>query len=222
MIFVHHLEHSRSHRIVWLLEELGLPYEIKHYKRDPKTKLAPPELKQVHPLGKSPVITDGELVLAESAAIIEYLVHRYGKGLLRPDQSSPAFVKYNYWMHYAESSLTPPLFLSLVFQMLKKQKLPFFIKPIVKQIVKQTHSFYINPQIRTHLEYVDQELSKSLWFVGNDFTAADIQMSFPLESAMARANASQYPHIFKFVERFRQRPAYQRAIQKGGPINLDL
>jgi glutathione S-transferase len=217
MIIVHHLNNSRSQRILWLLEELGLEYDIKYYKRDPKTLLAPASLRQVHPLGKSPVITDGTLTLAESGAIIEYLVEQYGGGRLAPPPGTPERLRYIYWLHYAEGSAMPPLLLKLVFDRIEQQPMPFFVKPIARQITSRTKRSFIEPQIIQHLSYLESELEKSLWFVGDEFTAADIQMSFPIEAAVARAGLdASRPKLVNFCDRIHSRPAYQRALERGG------
>ncbi len=218
MITVHHLNHSRSHRVLWMLEELELLYELKRYERDPKTMLAPPELKAVHPLGKSPVITDGDLTLAESAAILEYLLERYANGRLMPAQGSADYRWFRYWMHYAEGSAMPPLLLKLVFDRVASGPMPFFIKPVARAIANGAHKAFIGPQLKTHLDYMEAELEKSPWFAGDSFSAADIQMSFPLEAARSRAGLDQSrPRLLDFLERIQQRPAYQRAVERGGP-----
>ena len=218
MITVHHLNHSRSHRVLWMLEELELLYELKRYGRDPKTMLAPPELKAVHPLGKSPVITDGDLTLAESAAILEYLLERYANGRLMPAQGSADYRRVRYWMHYAEGSAMPPLLLKLVFDRVASGPMPFFIKPVARAIANGAHKAFIGPQLKTHLDYMEAELEKSPWFAGDSFSAADIQMSFPLEAARSRAGLAQSrPRLLAFLERIQQRPAYQRAVERGGP-----
>lgn len=218
MITVHHLNHSRSHRVLWMLEELELLYELKRYERDPKTMLAPPELKAVHPLGKSPVITDGDLTLAESAAILEYLLERYANGRLMPAQGSGDYRRFHYWMHYAEGSAMPPLLLKLVFDRVASGPMPFFIKPVARAIANGAHKAFIGPQLKTHLDYMEAELEKSPWFAGDSFSAADIQMSFPLEAARSRAGLDQSrPRLLDFLERIQQRPAYQRAVERGGP-----
>ncbi len=178
MIVVHHLNNSRSQRVLWLLEELELPYEIKRYKRDPQTMLAPTSLREVHPLGKSPVITDGKLTLAESGAIIEYLIERYGNGRLVPAIGTLEHLRYTYWLHYAEGSAMPPLLLKLIFDQIEKNPMPFFVRPIARAIVSRVKSSFIEPQIAQHLDYMEAEIGKSTWFTGNEFTAADIQMSF--------------------------------------------
>ena len=221
MITVHHLNNSRSQRVLWLLEELGLPYEIRRYERDRKTMLAPPELRQVHPLGKSPVITEGELTLAESGAIVEYLIDRHGHGALVPPPGTPERLRYRYWMHYAEGSAMPPLLLKLVFDQIEKAKMPFFAKPIAKAIAAKTKAAFILPNIRQHLDYMEAELGKHEWFAGNEFTGADIQMSFPLEAAAARGGLDKgRPELFAFLERIHARPAYQRALEKGGKYEI--
>jgi glutathione S-transferase len=221
MITVHHLNASRSQRVPWLLEELGVPYEFKLYQRDAKTKLAPPELKRVHPLGKSPVITDGDRVIAESGAIIEYIVDQYGNGKLKPAADSPERLRYTYWMHYAEGSAMPLLVMRLIFGFIEKQPVPFFIKPVVKGIVGKVNKSFLDPQFKLHFDFIEAELGKSEWFAGKEFTAADVQMSFPMEAAAARANlGSQYPKIKAFVDRIHARPAYQRAAAKVGPLEI--
>ena len=221
MIIVHHLNNSRSQRVLWLLEELGVPYEIKHYQRDAKTMLAPPELRAVHPLGKSPVITDGDLTIAESGAIVEYLVDRYGKGSLKPDAGTPEVLRYTYWLHYAEGSAMPPLLMKLVFDEVEKAPMPFFVKPIARAISGKVKKAFINPQIKTHLDYMEAELGKSTWFAGKEFTGADIQMSFALEAAEARAGLNDSrPHLMAWLKRIHARPAYKRALKKGGPYTF--
>jgi glutathione S-transferase len=221
MTTVHHLDNSRSQRILWLLEELGLEYDIKYYKRDPKTLLAPVALRQVHPLGKSPVITDGTLTLAESGAIIDYLVEQYGEGRLALPPSTPERSRYTYWLHYAEGSAMPPLLLKLVFDRLEQQPLPFFVKPIAQMITRRTKEAFITPQITQHLNYLELELGKALWFAGNEFTAADIQMSFPIEVAVARGGLNNSrPRLMEFCDRIHARPAYKRALERGGVYQL--
>ncbi|TEU24961.1 glutathione S-transferase [Alkanindiges illinoisensis] len=222
MITLHHLNNSRSQRILWLMEELEIPYQIKFYQRDAKTMLAPPELKAVHPLGKSPVITDdgnpmGNITLAESAAIIDYLVKTYGNGGLMPADNTPERIRYDYWMHYAEGSAMPPLVMKLIFNQIPKQKMPFFARPIARKITERVLGAYIDPQLKLHLDYLSNELQPSGWFVGDTFSAADIQLSFPLEAASQRTNLKQqYPRLVDFLNRIHARPAYQRALQKGG------
>ena len=216
MLTVHHLDNSRSQRVLWLLEELGIPYQIKRYQRDPKSQLAPPELKRVHPLGKSPVLTDGEAVIAETGAIVEYLINKTG-GRLRPPEGSPAWPRWTYWMHYAEGSAMPPLLMRLIFSMLPARA-PTLMRPIVRAIASRTIGGYIDPEIRKHFDYIESELTKSTWFAGEDFSAADVMMSFPLEAAGLRANVYPgRPKVKAFVDRCHARPAYQRALEKGGP-----
>lgn len=221
MLTVHHLNNSRSQRILWLLEKLGIEYEIKRYERDPKTMLAPASLRQVHPLGKSPVITDGALTLAESGAIIEYLVERYGNGRLIPPADTPERLRYTYWLHYAEGSAMPLLVFQLIFDRIEHEPMPFFARPIARAIAGRVKSSFLGPQIAQHLDYLEAELQKSTWFAGHEFTAADIQVSFPLEAANAlgRLNAS-HPHLMEFLDRIHARPAYQRALERGGTYEL--
>src|SRR5436309_12071139 len=169
MIIVHHLNNSRSQRILWLLEELGLEYEIKRYQRDPKTMLAPPSLRAIHPLGKSPVITDDGVTIAESGAIVEYLVERYGNGRLIPAAGSPDKLRYTYWLHYAEGSAMPPLLLKLVFDRIEKGPMPLLVRPVGRAIARRAKNSFIEPQIRQHLDYLDAELGKAPWFAGDLF-----------------------------------------------------
>lgn len=215
MITVHHLNDSRSQRILWLLEELGLDYKIKRYQRDPQTMLAPASLRAVHPLGKSPVITDDAITIAESGAIIEYLVERYGQGNLSPPKETPEYLRYRYWLHYAEGSLMPPLLLNLAFSELVKRSI-FLMRPIVWMISQSVKSSYITPQITLHLNYLEPELADSNWFAGDKFTAADIQMSFPLEVAAERVFlGTSHFHLIDFLQRIHARPAYQRSLKRG-------
>ncbi len=221
MIVVHHLNASRSQRILWLLEELEVPYEVKRYERDAQTMLAPPSLRAIHPLGKSPVITDGDQTIAESGAIIEYLAGRHGGGRLVPPAGTREHQRYIYWLHYAEGSAMPPLLLKLVFDRVETAPMPFFVKPIARRIAGRAKSSFIEPQIKLHLGYMERELEKSTWFAGNEFSAADVQMSFPLEAAAARAGLDpSLPKLTAFLQRIHARPAYQRALAKGGPYEL--
>jgi glutathione S-transferase len=220
MITVHHLERSRSQRVLWLLEELGVPYELKEYKRDPKTLRATPALKEVHPLGKSPVITDGDLTLAESGAILEYLVDKYGGGKLRPPAGTPERFRYDYWLHYAEGSAMPPLLLTLVFSEVKK-KAPWPVRPIAKGIANKVLSDFVRPQLALHFDWIESELGKSTWFAGEELTAADIQMSYPVEAHADRGDRGDRPRLRAWLERVRARPAYQRALERGGPVTLE-
>jgi glutathione S-transferase len=220
MITVHHLNNSRSQRVLWLLEELNCAYQIVNYQRDPKTLLAPPELQQVHPLGKSPVISDGAHTIAESGAITEYLIDAYGDGRLRPAAGSPARLRYTYWLHYAEGSAMPPLLLKLVFQRLPQGPIPALLKPLVKGIAAGAQKSYIDPQLALHINYWESELERSAWFAGDEFTAADIQMSYPVEAAAARAGLPVGPKLSGFLERIRARAAYQRARSAGGGFTL--
>jgi glutathione S-transferase len=221
MITIHHLNNSRSQRVLWLLEELGLPYEIKKYQRDPKTMLAPPELRQVHPLGKSPVLTEDGVTVAESGAVIEYLLDRHGQGRLRPAEGTPERLRFTYWLHFAEGSAMPPLLLKLVFGKVASAPMPFFVKPIAKGIAKKVLSTFVEPNLRSQLDFMEAELGKSEWFAGNEFSAADIQMSFPLEAAAQRAGLDDSrPRLKGFLRRIHARPAYRRALERGGPYDF--
>ncbi|AMM25289.1 glutathione S-transferase [Variovorax sp. PAMC 28711] len=219
---VHHLNNSRSQRVLWLLEELGLPYDIVRYERDPKTMLAPPELRQVHPLGKSPVVTtDDGLTLAESGAIVEAVIERFGQGRFAPAVGTPESLRYRYWLHYAEGSAMPPLLLKLIFDKIESTKMPFFAKPIARAIAGKAKAGFITPNITTHLDFLEGELGKSRWFAGEDFTGADIQMSFPIEAAQARGGLdASRPKLMAYLDRIHARPAYKRALQRGGPYGL--
>jgi glutathione S-transferase len=203
MIIVHHLENSRSQRILWLLEELGVPHEVKRYERNKKTMLAPPELRRVHPLGKSPVIQDGDTIVAETGAIVEYLIEK-ADGKLGPPPHRDAILRYRFFLHYAEGSLMPPLLLMLVLG-----RVPLFGKRAQARV---------QPMIDNHLNYLEQELADRDWFVGEDITAADIMMSFPLEAARGRAGLGpSRPRLIAWLARIHARPAYQQALERGGP-----
>lgn len=198
----------RSQRVLWLLEELGIEYEIKRYERDAKTMLAPASLRQIHPLGKSPVITDEDLTIAESGAIVEYIVDRYGKGRLIPAPGTPERLRYTYWLHYAEGSAMPPLLLSLIFN-------NFGIGD------SKAMDGFIAPQIKLHFDYIEDEISKNTWFAGDEFTAADIEMSFPLELlATAAPDVDSRPKLNEFLARIQARPAYKRALERGGKYDF--
>lgn len=220
MIIVHHLNNSRSQRVLWLLEELGIPYEVKRYERDKKTMLAPAALKKIHPLGKSPVITDGDITVAESGAIMEYLVGKYGKGRLIPATDTPERLRYTYWLHYAEGSAMMPLLLTLIFSEIPKAPMPFFVRPIVRQIADKVKAQFVKPQLTLHFDYIESELGKTEWFAGPEFTAADVQMSFPVEAAMSRGGIQRtHPKMAAWLRKVQARPAYQQALAKGGPYD---
>ncbi len=219
MLTVHHLNNSRSQRVLWLLEELGVPYEIVRYQRQPNM-LAPKELRAIHPLGKSPVITDNGNTVAESGAIVEYLVKTYGNGRLIPPDNTPERLRYTYWLHYAEGSAMPPLLLKLIFGLLPRRS-PFFMRPFVNAISAKVLATMVTPQLKQHMAFWEGELGKSEWFAGNDFTAADIQMSFPLEAGSARGGLDQnYPKAMAWLAKIHARPAYQRALEVGGPYEI--
>ena len=221
MIIVHHLNNSRSQRVLWLLEELGLPYDIVRYQRDPKTLLAPRELRAIHPLGKSPILQDGEVTLAESGAVVEYLIERYGQGRLRPTVDSPDWLRYIYFLHYAEGSAMVPLLFKLVFVRMETAPVPFFAKPVARMLAKGAQKAFVDPQLKLHLDYLEGEIGKSEWFAGEAFTAADIQMSFPLEAAASRGGLdASRPKLQAFLERIHARPAYQAALTKGGKYDF--
>ncbi len=220
MITVHHLDSSRSQRILWMLEELGLSYEIRHYKRNPATMQAPAELRAIHPLGKSPVITDGDKTIAESGAILEYLAETYGAGRFTPAPGTPERLRYTYFMHYAEGSLMPLLFLKLLFNRLPG-RVPWPMRPVARMISGGADKTLIMPQFATHFAFLEGELGKRDWFAGDIFSAADVQMSFPLDAASARAGlGDRFPKLQGFLDRIHARPAYKRALEQGGAFAL--
>jgi glutathione S-transferase len=221
VITVHHLNNSRSQRVLWLLEELGVPYEIQKYQRDAKTMLAPPELLKVHPLGKSPVITDDGVTVAESGAIIEYLLERYGAGRLEPEKGTPERLRFTYWLHFAEGSAMSPLLMKLVFDRIETAPMPFFARPIARGISRKVKTAMVEPNLKRHLDYMERELTKSEWFAGDEFTAADIQMSFPVEASAQRAGLdSSRPKLMTFLKKIHARPAFRRALERGGPYSF--
>ena len=203
MLVVHHLNDSRSQRVLWLLEELGLPYDIKHYQRDALTRLAPPELKAVHPLGKSPVLADGPRTVIESGAIVDYILRRHGGGRMLPEAGSADFEAYQQWLHYAEGSAMLPFLLKLYVSRLGEAGAPLAPR--------------IESEIANHLGFVEQSLQGRQWLVGDALSGADIMMSFVGEVAGSRADRAGYPNVDAWVRRFQQRPAYRRALQRGGP-----
>ncbi len=217
MITVHHLAQSRSQRVLWLLEELGLDYEIAPYLRDPATQQAPAALREAHSLGKAPVIVDGETTVAESGAIIEYLVGKFGKDSgLRPPEGSPDRLRYTYWLHYAEGSAMTPLLLGQAFARLPETSMPFFMRPIAARVARSMYRTRIRPQIAVHLDFMEAALDKSQWFAGAAFSAADIQMSFPVEAIVAHFGPGAHRRrLVHWLIRIHARPAYQRAIANG-------
>ncbi len=222
MITVHHLEQSRSQRILWLLEELGLDYQITAYKRDPETNLAPEALKKFHSLGKSPILEDGTLILPETGAIIEYLLQKYGGGKFRPAETlaadHPDKVRYLFWMHFAEGSVMPSLVTRLIMNKIAEAPLPFFAKPIAKKIASTVTTNFVNPTIENQFNHIETELGQSAFIASNEFTGADIMMSFPLEAALLRgAIGNNRPNIAAYVEKLQARPAYLKALSRGGP-----
>ena len=221
MITVHHLNNSRSQRILWLMEELGLTYEVKRYERDKTSMRAPASLRAVHPLGKSPVITDGAVTVAESGAIVEYLVERYGNGQFIPPPGTQARLRYTYWLHFAEGTAMPPLVMKLVFNRVENGPMPFFVRPIAKKISATVKGTFIDPEIKRQLDYMETEIANTGWFAGSEFSGADIQMSFPLEAAASRGGLNaEYPKLTDFLARIHARPAYQRALKRGGAYEL--
>ncbi len=220
MLIVHHLNNSRSQRVLWLLEELDVPYEVKRYERNAETMLAPPELKQVHPLGKSPVITDDGRTIAETGLIIEYVCDRYGAGRLAPAKSagpdSAERLRWLYWLHYAEGSAMPPLVMKLVFGVMP-QRSPALMRPLVAMISARAQQGFIDPQLKLHMDFWEGELAGSGWFAGPAFSAADVTMSFPIEAAASRVGFDTRPRLQAFLKAIHARPAYQRALERGGP-----
>jgi len=221
MLIVHHLNNSRSQRVLWLLEELGVPYEIQKYERDAKTMLAPPELARIHPLGKSPVVVDDGAVVAESGAIIEHILDKYGAGMLRPPAGTDDRRRFTYWLHFAEGSAMPPLLLKLVFDRVESGPAPFFVRPIARGIARKVKSLMIEPNLKRQLDFMEGELTRSEWFAGDTFSAADIQMSFPVEAAQQRAGLdASRPRLMAFLKRIHARPAYRKALERGGPYSF--
>lgn len=225
MLVVHHLENSRSLRILWMLEELGLDYELRQYARDPKTLMAPAALRSIHPLGKAPLLQDGERVLAESGAILEYLADQHDAQRQLSPAPEPADaderMAYRYWLHYAEGSAMPPMLLTLVVGRIRSAPMPFFARPIARAIADKVEKGFVGPQRRLHLDWMEQRLAASPWFAGERFTAADIQMSFPLQAAAGRGDGlGDRPALRRFLERIEQRPAYQRAVGRGGALQV--
>ncbi len=217
MIIVHHLEDSRSQRVLWLLEELGIAYQVKRYNRDPVTSLAPQELYDIHPLGKSPVISDGDITVAETGAIFEYLVDTYDTdGRLKPGGKTQTGRDYTYWLHYAEGSAMTNLLLKLVFSRLP-ERAPGLLRPLVRRVSASAEEGFIDPRIAEHAKWWNTALSETGYFVGNDLTAADIMMSFPLEAAATRADLAALPNVTAFLDKIHARPAYKAALEKGGP-----
>lgn len=202
------------------MEELGLDYEVKHYKRNRKTNLAPKELKQIHPLGKSPALTDGDRVIAESGAIVEYLVERHGEGRMRPEAGSEEELRYRYWLHYAEGTLMPLLVISLIFRQVEKA--PLVVRPLTKAISSQVNKAYLGPNLRTNLEFIEAELDKSTWFAGEELSAADVMMSFPLQALVAQSGKKfkTGPKTKAFVERLEALPGWQRSVERVGPLEF--
>lgn len=220
MLIVHHLENSRSQRILWLLEELGAAYEVKRYERDKKTNLAPAALKAVHPLGKAPVIEDGGKVYAETGAMIDHILDQYGEGRLRPAQGSPGFDRYRYWMYAAEGSYMPPLVMTLFLNRMETAPMPFFARPVARKLVKAVRDSYLDHTMKAQYDYLEAELGRTPWLAGGEITAADIIMSFPVEAFSSRGPSAGYPNIAAYRQRFQARPAYVRALDRGGPYAL--
>ena len=215
MVILHHLNNSRSQRILWMLEELGIDYQLVSYQRDPKTQAAPPELAKVHPLGKAPVLEDSGLVIAESGVIIEHLAEHYRPELL-PPAGSPQHLECSYWLQYAEASLMPLLVMSHVFHGIEKAPMPDAARPIVQLLSGQVHGSFINPRLSQHLDFITRHLEARQWFLGEALSAADFQMSFPLEALASRQSDVVSPVIHDYVKRIHATPSYQRALNKGG------
>jgi glutathione S-transferase len=218
MIIVHHLENSRSQRVLWLLEELGVPYEVRRYDRDKTTNLAPPALMKVHPLGKSPVIEDKGRVIAETGAIVEHLIDSYGGGRLKPPAGTDEYQRYKYWLHAAEGSYMPPLVMALVLGRMETAKMPFFAKPIARRLVQAVREGYLAHTTKALFAYLEAELGRAPFLAGAELSGADIMMIFPAEASLSRADAAKgLKNLPAYVKRIQARPAYQRALEKGGP-----
>ena len=220
MLTLHHLHHSRSHRVLWLLEELGVPFDVKAYERHPETMLAPPELRAVHALGKSPVITDGEVTVAETGAIVEYLVDQYGQGRLRPAAGTPEFLRYRYWLHFAEGSAQPQLLLKFHANRILAAATTAAEKAVARGVLANLIAS-TDTNLRNNLDFMESKLALSAWFAGDEFSAADVIMSFPIEVSAERAGLdASRPRLWNYLERIHARPAYQRALLSGGPYEL--
>ena len=219
MLTVHHLENSRSQRVLWFLEELGAQYEIRRYERDKKTSLAPAALKAVHPTGKSPVLEDAGAVIAETGAIIEYLVDKYD-GALAPAPGGPEHLRYKYWLHAAEGSFAPLLVMTLFLNRMEAAPMPFFARPIAKRLTNGVRQGYLDHTMKALFGHLETELGKSEWLAGDALTGADVMMSFPMEGLSMRGDLSAYPKIDGFLKRIHARPAYKRALERGGPYAL--
>lgn len=220
MITVHHLNNSRSQRVLWLLEELETPYQIKLYQRE-KTMLAPESLKKVHPLGKSPAITDGNRVIAESGAILEYLAEHYDAENRLKLMTEDERIASRYWLHYAEGSLMPLLVMKLVFSKMGEAPVPWLLRPVGRAFGKGVQKAWLDKQLATHREFIEQHLAANDWFAGSRFSIADVQMSFPLQALSARGGAAESPAIQAWLAKVQSRAAWQRALQKGGAVNLE-
>lgn len=220
MITVYALQKSRAHRILWLLELLNADYRTENIARNAQTYLAPESLRRIHPLGKSPLLQDGDLTLAESGAIVEYLLSCYDTNKqFRPSENSPLYTDYLFWLHYAEGSLMPLLVMSLIFRRIDERKVPFFVKPVVRKITGGVRSSFLHPQLKLHLDFVEQQLNGRIWLLGDTVSGADVMMSFPLQAALSRQNGN-YPNIAAYVARIAQDPAYRRAEEKFGTFEL--
>jgi len=217
-ITVHHLEQSRSQRILWLLEELKLEYDVVFYKRDPVSRQAPKELKQIHPLGKSPVITDGDLTIAETGAIIEYLIENYADGKFIPPPKTPEKLRYTYWMHYCEGSAMPPIVMKVVFKVMP-EKVGFLIKPLVGIVASKAQDEYVDIEIMKQINFWESELQKTEYFAGSEFTACDIMMGFPLEVVFRYFAMDKFPKIKEFLDKVHARPAYIAANEKSAAFD---
>lgn len=221
MITVHHLNDSRSQRVLWLLEELEIAYEVRHYQRNPATMLAPPELKSLHPLGKAPLITDDAITVIESGAIVEYLVERYGGGRLCPAIGTPERLRYQQWLHFAEGSMQAMLVLKLFFNRIPNGPMPEEARSVVQRIRDEVSASYIDVNLQAQLDFVEAELGRSEWLAGDAFTAADVHMGFPLEVAAERVGIDDTrPRILAFLDRIHARPAYRMALARGGPYKF--
>ncbi len=219
-LVLHHLERSRSHRILWLFEELGLEYELKEYRRNPRTMRADPALRKLHPLGKAPIVTDGDIVLAETAAVIEHVLDAHGEGRLQPAGGTETYRRFRYFMHYAEGSLMTPLLVRLLFDKILEAKVPFFVKPVVRTIVGKADASFTNGELELHSGFLESELEGRDWIAGDQFTAADIHLSYPVEALLRRGRRppSETKRLQAYADRFRARPAYQRALERGGAV----
>lgn len=221
MLSVHHLANSRSQRVLWLLEELGVEYQVERHERDPSSGLAPQALLDIHPLGKSPLVVDKQQTLAETGAIVEYLIDHYDQNRLRPGPDTAELQRYRYWLHYAEGTFMPYMVMSLVVDRIESAPVPFFVKPITRGIAKNVRSSFLAPNIGRNKAFIEAHLQTNPWFAGAELSGADFMMIMPLEALVKRgeASADSCPAIYAYVQKVHGLPCYLRALERGGPYD---